>query len=107
MNAFRMCEVEIQREVVGNLLLELNVCRVDPRVSIVFTKHTNRCERRKATQRWNIHDVGPDRQALTVAATEGRSAGDAKLLHAIVCDRTNLRKHVLPAVKNTCVRSQH
>ncbi len=107
MNAFRVSEVEIYRQVGRKLLLELDVCRVDPRVSVVFAEHANRRECRKATQRWNVHDVGPRRQALPVAATEGRSAGDAKLLHAIVCDRTNLRQHVLPAVENTGACSHH
>src|SRR5215216_6310402 len=103
MNAFRVSEVDIHRQVSSKLLLELNVRRVDPRVSVVFAKHANRRERGKATQWRHVHDVGPHRQALTIATTEGRSAGDAKLLHASFRDRTNLRQHVLPAVKNTCM----
>ena len=71
MNAFRVSEVEIERQVFSNLLLELNVCSVDARVSVVFAKHANGCERRKTTQRRHTHDVGPHRQALTVATAEG------------------------------------
>src|SRR5262249_55582943 len=107
MDAFRMREVEIQREVFSNLLLELNVGCVDSGIRIVFAEHADRRECRKTTQRWNIHDARPRWQALTVAAPKGRSACDTKLLHAIVCDRTNLRQHVLPAVENTRTRTNH
>src|SRR5215510_5898533 len=105
MNAFRVGEVEVDRQIFSKLLLELNVCRVDPRVSVILAEHANRRECRKSAQRWNIHDVGPRRQALTVATAKGRSAGDTELLHAVVCDRTNLRQHVLAAVENTGVSS--
>ena len=64
-------------------------------------------ERRKTAQRRDIYDVGPHRQTLTVATAEGRSACDTELLHTVVSDRADLRQHVLPAVKNAGVRSQH
>src|SRR6185369_485199 len=105
MDAFRVSEVEIHRQVFSKLLLELNIPRIDPRISVIFAEHANRCECRKTTQWRNIHDIGPRRQALTVAAAERRSAGDTKLLHAVVCDRTDLRQHVLAAVENTSASS--
>src|SRR6185436_12460708 len=107
MNTLRVSEIEIHRQVFSKLLLELNVCRVDPRVSIVLAKHANRCKGRKATQRRHVHDVGPYRQGLTVATAEGRSARNTELLHAVVSDRTNLRQHVLASVKDARMRPQH
>src|SRR5215212_3458868 len=107
MNTFRMGEVEIYRQVVSKLLLELNVSRINSRVSVVLAKYANGRECRKAAGWWDIHDVRPRRQPLTATTTEGRSAGNTKLLHAVVSDRTNLRQHVLPAVINACVSPQH
>src|SRR5690349_23614570 len=107
MDAFRVGEVEIERQILRQLLLELNVSGIDSGVCIILAKHTDRCERRQTAQRRNVHDVGPHWQALTVAATKGRSAGDAKLLYAIVRDRTHLRQHVLAAVEDTCVSPKH
>src|ERR1043166_4222453 len=104
MNAFRVSEVEVDRQILTELLLELDVCLIDSWVSVILAKHANRREGGKATQRRNIHDVGPHRQALAVAATERRSARNNKLLHAVVCDRTDLRQHVLAAVENTGVQ---
>src|SRR5215212_5406727 len=98
MNTFRVSEVEIHRQVISKLLLELNVSRINSRVSVILTKHANGRECRKAAGWWDIHDVRPHRQSLTAATTEGRSAGNTKLLHAIVSNRTNLRQHVLPTV---------
>src|SRR5215510_1081977 len=105
MNAFRVGEVEVDGQIVSKLLFELNVGRVDPRVSVILAKHANRRERRKSTQWWNIHDIGPRWQSLTVATAKGRSACNTELLDTVVCDRTNLRQHVLPAVKDTGVCS--
>src|SRR5215203_6747207 len=107
MNTFRVGEVEIHRQVISKLLLELNVSRINSWVSVVLAKYANGRECRKAAGWWDIHDVGPHRQPLTAATTEGRSAGDSKLLHAVVSNRTNLRQHVLPAVIYAGVGAQH
>ncbi len=38
MDTLRMCEIEIQRKIVGDLLFELYIRRVDARVSVVFAE---------------------------------------------------------------------
>src|SRR5215217_3773195 len=107
MNSLRVGEIEIHRQIVGKLLLELNVSCVNSRVSVILAKDANGRECRKAAGWWDIHDVRPRWQSLTAGATERRSAGDTKLLHTVVSDRTNLRQHVLATVIYAGISPQH
>src|SRR5215208_816365 len=107
MNTFRVGEVEIHRQVISKLLLELNVSRINSRISVILAKYANGRGCRKPAGRRDVHDIRPRRQPRTAGTTEGRSARDTKLLHAVVSDGTNLRQHVLPAIIYAGVGAQH
>src|SRR2546423_12392632 len=90
-------EVKIDRNISSNLLLELSIYSVYPGISIILAEHPNGSKRWKAAGWWHVHNVGPYRH-WQAATAEGRSARYAKLLHAVIGDRANLRQHVLASV---------
>src|ERR1700738_2763635 len=109
MHALRMREVEVDRKVFGNLLLERNVRGIDSRICIVLTKDPHARAERNATARSGGNNVRPGRwlrRSSEAGEREGRGAGDTKLLGAVVGDRTNLRQHILSPVIDSIARSQ-
>src|SRR6476620_3906572 len=102
-----MGEVKVHGKVLRDFLLKTYIGRIHPRIRVVFTKHANRWECRKSTRGRNIHDVGPNRQTPTVAATERGTTGNTELLRSVVSNRADLRQHILSAIENPGTRSKH
>src|SRR5260370_8518201 len=93
-DALRMREIEIQRNIAGDLLFELEVRRVDARVGVIFAEDADAAKARErirtaAAGRWcNQSRPGrPDRGVCKQAA------GDRLLLHPVSRNGTHLRQH--------------
>src|SRR5437588_9737606 len=103
MNAFRVSEVKVQREIAGDLLLELSVQCIDARVRVILVEDAHRSAEGDSSGRRHALYARPGGRSGGGAETGKGKAGiteDAELLHAVVGDRADLRQHVLPAIEN-------
>src|SRR5258705_9908293 len=118
MNALRMCEIEVQRKIICDLLLKLHVRGVNPRISVILAEHPD------ATEAWErVSNRTSGCEAVDCRAGTGsrrhqtrpggtyewvckQAAGDRLLLHAVSGNGTHLRQHVLPRIVNAVATSQ-
>src|SRR5689334_4396484 len=110
MHALRMSEVKVQREIAGDLLLELYVRRVDSGIGVILTKDAHRGPGRNTSRRRYRLYAGPGRW-LGGSAKAGKSetgvTKNSELLHAVVGDRSDLRQHILPPIENSIAGPQN
>src|SRR5437773_8273558 len=105
-----MSEVEVERKIARDFLLELNVCRIDSRVSIILTKHAHGGSERNAPRRRHGLYAGPGgRFGRGAKARKGKAGVTeyAELLYSVVGNRSDLSQHVLPTIINAVAGSQH
>src|SRR6266550_1088547 len=110
MHALRMSKIEVDGKVPGDLLLEADIRRVDSWIRVVLTKDSHTGAKWNSAARCDGYDIGPGRRLRRSPKTRGgktRCANYAKLLSAIVSDRSHLRQHVLSPVINAIAASQN
>src|SRR5260370_23361353 len=104
-----MSKIEIHGKVPGDLLLETDIRRVDSWICIVLTKHPHAGAKWNPATRCDGYDIGPRRRlgrSTKTCGGESRCADYAKLLCAIVGNRSHLRQHVLSSVVDTIAGPQ-
>src|SRR5262245_25057906 len=107
MHALGHREINVRAQVRRNLLLVSCVRCVNARVFVILAKDSHASKAREwiaAARRdsWRHRKrIWPSR-----AAAKGRNRKDRALLHAVRCDGTYLRKHVLTPVENAIARAE-